>query len=96
MERDEKIEEIFNYNRLTIRLFHESINYIVFWSRGWLIFLSLSLSKDLLPLGDFRYSVKNVYVFLPKLEEKARSGSFKAPTCESARSFPCTLWIAAI
>lgn len=35
------LEEIFNCNRLTTRLFHESINYIVFWSR-WLISLSLS------------------------------------------------------
>lgn len=34
------LEEIFNCNRLTTRLFHESINYIVFWSR-WLISLSL-------------------------------------------------------
>lgn len=84
---------MFNYNRLMIHFLHQSINYIVRFLVTMInLSLSLSLSMDLPPLGDFPYSkVKNVHVFLPKLEEKARSGSFKAPTCESARSFPCTL-----
>lgn len=69
-EKDGNLEEMFNYNRLTTRLSHESINYIVFWS-PWLISLSLSFSKDLLPLGIFVIRWKMSYVFLPKLEEKS-------------------------
>lgn len=70
-EKDGNLEEMFNYNRLTTRLSHESINYIIFWS-PWLISLSLFLSPRIYYLlRIFVIRWKMSYVFLPKLEEKS-------------------------